>query len=641
MCGIVGIAGSAATGLGEAWVRGVVATGLQHRGPDGSGVWVGENAVLGHTRLAILDLSPAGAQPMASASGRTLLTYNGEVYRADELARRIPGVAWRGHSDTEIIAEHVERAGTAGLEDLHGMFALATWDLQAQRLTLARDRAGIKPLYWAQVGDGVAFSSELAPLCDLQGVDKTLDREALALYLSLGCIPAPWTICQGIRQLEPGYALILQPRSPPRIERFASPLGEPALAALSDPHEEDEALEAAILAAVGDQLAADVPVGVLLSGGVDSGVVAAAAARKTGRIKTFSIVHQDPRYDERIHARAIARHLGTDHTELEMPPGGMTRDELETLVDHHGDPFGDSSSLPTARLARLVREHVTVALSGDGGDEVFAGYPRYWQNDVVRHLARLPGPVRRVFLQGYGAVGPRLASERWRSPLRRVARAMQAAGRGPGEQALSTLTFFWPDEQAELLRPDRCCDADILERLVAARAPAGRDPAEPDACHRLEQRLVLPDDMLTKVDRMSMAASIEIRPPLLDDRIAQFAAGLPIGRKMHGREGKAILRALARRWLPPSTVDRPKMGFALPLLDFGGAVLADATRWALESADSPLRQVFLPEALSALAREFARLGDGIHPEDSAFRRAHRQWLLVVLALSLQRRGVLL
>jgi len=609
---------------------------LRHRGPDAQAVASLDGAVLGHTRLAIIDLSPAGAQPMTSASARSVLAYNGEVYNTAALRARLGGAPLRGHSDTELVLECLERDGLAALPVLNGMFALAWWRKDTRCLVLARDRTGIKPLYVAELQGAVAFCSELRPLMTVAGVDRRLDPAALQLYLALGMVPAPMTLWRGIRQLEPGEVLTVDSAGLVARSRLAEPIGawHPERAP-SDPAD----LPTLLQTCVTDQLVADVPVGVLLSGGVDSSLVAAAAARSVGTVRTFSVVHSDPRYDERTAARAVARHIGSDHVELEMPAGGLTDAELDDLVDHHGDPFADSSSLPTRRLAQLVRRHVTVALSGDGGDELFAGYPRYRENGWVAAAARA-GSWANAAVGGLATTATRMArgSDPIRGRLRRAARLFGLARRSAAERAVGTLTYYWPAEANAMLRPAYQAPPDQVETLVRGRAIAGLDPALPEGCHRLEQRLVLPDDMLVKVDRMTMAESLEIRPPLLDDRMVAFAEALPLRHKWHRGQGKWVLKELARRWVPAWVIDRPKQGFAVPLLQFGGEVLRERTRWALQGSDSPLRVLFEPAALAALQTEFATVGEGWRPEDSPFRRAHRQWTLVVLATALHRRG---
>lgn len=641
MCGIAGAVGSLAQSISGAREQQILKA-LAHRGPDASDVWRGDGVLLAHTRLAIRDLTKSGAQPMTSASGRSTIAYNGETYDFARLKRTLEasGVRFRGTSDTEVVLEHLERSGSDGLRDFNGMFGLAWWDGRRRELLLARDPAGIKPLYYAELAEGLVFASELKALLAVHDVDRRIDPLALSHFLSLGFVPAPWTIARGVRQLLPGHVLRYSPGQPASIRPYTSPIGVASvdMAEMSD-GDALEQLSGLLLQAAGDQLLADVPVGVLLSGGVDSSLVAAAAARRTGRIRTFTVVHDDPRYDEREPARAVADHIGSEHVEVEMPRGGLTHDELQGLVDHHGDPFADSSSLPTRRLAREVRKHVKVALSGDGGDELFCGYPRYSIGNLVERLSRYPRPLQSTaegVLSGAARFSPATGL---RSQLRRAARAFAIARRPAGERAVGTITFFWPDEQAQLLRPGLVTDPASLADLVLDRSLGHPRPDGADGCHRMEQRLVLPDDMLVKVDRMTMAESLEIRPVLLDQRLVAFAGRLPMRHKLRVGQGKFLLRTLARSWLPAWTVDRPKMGFAVPLLDFGGHVLQDATRWALESSASPARAIFTEEALAGFNGEFSRRGDGVRPEDSAFRRAQRQWAVVVLSLALSRLGI--
>jgi asparagine synthase (glutamine-hydrolysing) len=642
MCGIAGIVGPQSDRVGRTWLEETLAA-LHHRGPDGSGLWSDEDAALGHTRLAIRDLSDAASQPMRSISGRSLITYNGELYGYDATERTLceSGLRLRTSSDTEILLEALDRWGADGLTRFNGMFAVGFWHAGERTLTLARDPVGIKPLYFAKLGESLAFCSELRPLVSLPGLDRRLDHDALHLGLILGVIPAPWTLVRGIRQLLPGHALRWRDGQV-RMHRFARPIGEPdpdlveRLASSSE--ERERALEELLDEAVRDQLVSDVPLGVLLSGGVDSSLIASFAAARVQRVKTFSVIHANPAYDERDEARAVSRHLGTDHVELELPEEGLSEAEFLGLVDHHGDPFADSSSLPTRRLAREVRRHVTVALSGDGGDELFAGYPRYRIASMLDALARAPHWLTR----SVGHAAATLAGVtpgRGRQLFRRGSRALLASARPPHERAFATRTWFWGDELARVLLPTVQTKANPLRDLVKQRAVAGYPPERPEGCHRLEQHVVLPDDMLTKVDRMTMAESLEIRPPLLDLRVTAYAAALPFQDKIAHGEGKAILKRIARRRVPSWVIDRPKKGFALPLLDFGGDLLADQTHEILAAPSSPLRALFTPAALAAFGLEFHRRGDGALPEDSAYRRMHRQWLLVLLARAIERLGV--
>jgi asparagine synthase (glutamine-hydrolysing) len=635
MCGIAGIlcppapAHGLRIGLRDALEA--LARAMRHRGPDAAGVAVLEHGGLAHTRLAILDLSPTGAQPMWSPDRRHVIAYNGEVYNFAPLREALArdGESFAGTSDTEVVLRLLARDGPAALARLDGMFALALLDAQSGELWLARDRAGQKPLYWAPLaGGGFAFASELAPLLRVPGVDARLDAQGLAHLLTFGFVPNPWSLRAGVRQLRPGTALRLRAGAEPEEIRWVPEPAPAAPAPSGDLDALSRQLEEILSGCVREHLVADVPVGVLLSGGVDSSTIAALAARHSGRLATYSIVHRDPAYDERAAARAVAQAIGSEHHEIEFSDAALRDDELDLLVDHHGDPFADSSSLAVLRVTREMRKSVTVALSGDGGDEVFAGYPRFAQ---LRGLAALGRTPRAALLAGSSAAAA-LGGLRGRQ----VARALQAAAMPNARRMVAFTTLFWPEEQARLLRPEwQAGGAAALDALLEARgARLERDPVA--SAHWLEQRLILPDDMLTKVDRMAMAVSLEVRPPLLAAPVLDFAARLPFDAKHRGATGKRILRTLARRLVPAWVIDRPKKGFALPLEQHGGPVLADASRFALESAASPLRAIFRPVALDALAVELSRSGEGRDPEDSPFRRVHRRWLLTLLARTLLR-----
>ncbi len=639
MCGIAGIAGASDAHFAdapalEATLR-RLARELTHRGPDASGVVLSGRAGLAHTRLAIVDLTPTGAQPMRSPDGRHVLVFNGEVYNFLRLRAELEakGERFAGRSDTEVVLRILVREGAAGLARLEGMFALALLEVSSGEVLLARDRVGQKPLYVAELtGGGFAFASELLPLLHTPGVDARVSPEALSYLLSFGFVPAPWTLRRGIRQLLPGCAQRLRPGRPSEEIRFAPEPGPTAPLLEGGEEELSQRLERVLSDTVRDHLVADVPIGVLLSGGVDSSTVAALAARHVGRLRTFCVVHRDPRYDESAAARAVASALGSDHHEIELPETGLSPDDLDTLVDHHGDPFADSSSLNVLRLAREMRRHVTVALSGDGGDEVFAGYPRFGLLRWISRIARLPRPVR----QAAGVAAERLPGER----SRQLARALRVADMPATRRLVAYSTLFWPEEQARLLRPEwrlPAAGADLDALLIARGAGAESDPVA--AAHWMEQRLILPDEMLTKVDRMSMVAALEVRPPLVGDAVLDFASRLPFGVKHRGMAGKRVLRDLARRLVPSWVIDRPKQGFALPLLEHGGSVLDEATRFALEAEASPLRHFFEPAALADLARSLPRTRAGSDPEDSSFRRVHRRWLLVLLARALERHGL--
>ena len=633
MCGIAGILRAPGPGLDRDAALERLARALRHRGPDASGIATLAHGGLAHTRLSILDLSPTGAQPMWSPERRHVIAYNGEVYNfaplRDALARS--GERFAGTSDTEVVLRLLARDGPAALAQLDGMFALALLDAQTGELLLARDRAGQKPLYWAPLaGGGFAFASEIAPLLGVPGVDGRLDPQGLAHLLTFGFVPNPWSLRAGVRQLRPGTALRLRPGAEPEEIRWAPEPAPCAPLLAGDAESLSHELEAVLSACVREHLVADVPVGVLLSGGVDSSTVAALAARHVGRLETYAIVHRDPEYDERAAARAVADAIGSRHHEIEFSDAALTEDEFDLLVDHHGDPFADSSSLAVLRISREMRKSVTVALSGDGGDEVFAGYPRFGQLRWLSSLGRAPAPALRA--------AAALASAAGGLRGRQVARALNAAAMPRARRMVAFTTLFWPEEQAALLRPEwRAGGATALDALLDARgAHLETDPVA--SAHWLEQRLILPDDMLTKVDRMAMAVSLEVRPPLLAAPVLDFAARLPFAAKHQGATGKRILRTLAKRLVPPWVIDRPKQGFALPLEQHGGRVFAEASRFALESAESPLRALFEPAALARLATSLTAQGEGRDPEDSPFRRVHRRWLLALLARTLLRQG---
>jgi asparagine synthase (glutamine-hydrolysing) len=634
MCGIAGILPGSSSPLREpARLEAELArlaTELAHRGPDASAVERVARIGVAHTRLAILDLSEAGAQPMWSPDRRFLIAYNGEVYNFERLRRDLEaeGERFVGHSDTEVVLRLLCREGESGLARLEGMFALALLEASTGRILLARDRCGQKPLYVSDLaGGGFAFASELGPLLRVPGADGGLCPEGLSHLLTFGLVPAPFTLRRGIRQLRPGTALWLRAGEPPREKRFVPEPGPLEPRRGGDLEELSRELEELLSSNVRDHLVADVPVGVLLSGGVDSSTVAALAARHAGRLRTFAVVHQDPAYDERREARAVAEAIGSEHHEIELRDSPLTQEELDTVVDHHGDPFADTSSLAVLRLSREIRSHVTVALSGDGGDELFAGYPRFGLLRVAGAASRVPRSARK-------ALGHTCGWLNGQRP-RQLRRLLQAADLPPARRMVAFTTLFWPEEQARLLRSE-WTGADVagLDALLEARgASLESDPVA--SAHWLEQRLVLPDQMLTKVDRMSMAASLEVRPPLLGAPVLEFAARLPFEAKHAGLTGKRVLRRVARRLVPAWVVDRPKRGFAVPVTEHGGRVFEEAARFALESETSPLRALFRPKALEGLARLSMR-GEGREPEDSPYRRVQRRWLLTLLARTLER-----
>ncbi|MGE5502831.1 MAG: asparagine synthase (glutamine-hydrolyzing) [Actinomycetota bacterium] len=584
MCGIAGFVDPSGTDPGALDARGrAMAAALAHRGPDGQGVWTDAEAgvCLAHRRLSVVDLSDAAAQPMISACGRWVVAYNGEIYNHRDLRAELPDYPFRTASDTEVLLAAVARFGVEGaLDRVNGMFAFALWDRSARSLMLARDRMGIKPLYWRWAQGRLSFASEPRALKCLPGWTGGIDRESLAAFLRFVAVPAPRTIWPGVSKLEPGTLLTLRQGREPAITRWWD-LGAEAAAAPRLDFSDDEAtdrLEALLADAVARQMVADVPVGAFLSGGIDSSTVAALMCRAgRGRVRTFSIGFAEADYDEAPFARAVAAHLGTEHTELVARPA----DALE-IIPHlpalWDEPFADASQIPTALVSALARRHVTVALSGDGGDELFAGYARHvaaqrwWPR-----LAAVPHPVRAAASGLVRAVSPpawdaafRLLP-RHRRPaqagerLHKFATAMAADGPGAFHRALAS-TWHAPP----------------VPGVVRDHPPVFHGhPTE--AMQLADMAAYLPDDILTKVDRASMGVGLEARVPLLDHRVVRFALGLPMHQRIRDGRGKWLLRRVLNRHVPAGLVERPKQGFAVPIGDWLRGPLRD---WAEPMLDA-------------------------------------------------------
>ena len=558
-----------------------MAESLAHRGPDDRGVWADpETGVsLGHRRLAIIDLSPAGHQPMISPSGRFVLTYNGEIYNFEELRAELLGLGERfvGHSDTEVLLRALERWGVhAALRRTNGMFAFGLWDRAERELILGRDRLGEKPLFYGWMGAAFLFGSELKALRQHRAFQADIDRDALAEYLRHGFIPAPRSIYQGIRKLTPGTTIRVRPGdagSPPRPVPFWS-LDDDALRSdIATGLTEDETLQhldALLADAVRLRTRADVPLGAFLSGGIDSSLVVALMCEGTSKqIRTFTIGFEEAEYDESRPSAEVAAALGTEHTTVTVSPADAlaTVPSLPTVYD---EPFGDSSQIPTMLLSKLTRSAVTVSLSGDGGDEVFGGYNRYtWCRPVWSSIRWIPHGAR-SWVAGLLDVAP---STRWDAWMNRAAPALPARlrVRTPGTK-IQKLSGVMParniDELYELLishwKPGESIvlGADILSGATR-RAPIQLESVE--NMMYTDTLTELPDDMLVKVDRASMHASLETRVPLLDHRIVEFAWSLPLSMKIRAGVGKWAPRQLLYRRLPQEIVDRPKAGFGVPL----------------------------------------------------------------------------
>ncbi|MBI4577740.1 MAG: asparagine synthase (glutamine-hydrolyzing) [Planctomycetes bacterium] len=539
-----------------------MARALVHRGPDGEGYHLRGEVGLAHRRLAVIDLE-GGAQPMADASGEVWVSYNGEVYNFQELRRELEG---RGHRfrtrcDTEVLLAAYAQWGADLCPRLSGMFAFGLVDYRRGTLLLARDRLGVKPLYWALQGGRLYFASELKAL-RAAGVGGDLDEEALADYLALGYINAPRTVYRGVRKL-PGAHLLQVPLDrpgevPPRPRRWWD-LGFRPERGVADEEALVEELRHRLGEAVRRRLVSDVPLGALLSGGLDSSsVVALMRENATGRVQTFSIGFEDAAYDERTHARRAADHLGTEHHEEVVQPAGL--ELFEDLVRQLDEPFADSSALPTYRVSRMARRSVTVALSGDGGDEAFGGYVRYARMAQTRFLDTLSPRLRRAALAPLGAVVPE-----WLHGAGWISRATW----GPAARYHSLCGVFRPEEFPALLEPELARRLAAYHPLAAFEAAlGGSDRDGTDLVGRLQGLdlvTYLPGDILTKVDRTSMAVSLEVRSPFLDHEVLEFAARLPLSLRLGRRGAKHLLRRAAEAWLPPEIVRRRKQGFGVPL----------------------------------------------------------------------------
>lgn len=585
MCGITGFwqpEGTAATDLQSLACR--MAQRLEHRGPDDRGEWVDEQAGigLGFRRLAIVDLSPEGRQPMHSESGRYVIAFNGEVYNFGPLRCELEplGHRFRGGSDTEVILAAIEEWGLAGaVERFVGMFAIALWDRAERTLHLIRDRLGIKPLYYGWQGGTLLFGSELKALRAHPDFRTAIDRGALALFMRHSYVPTPYSIYRGLCKLPPGTILTLRSR----LEEDAEPVPfwsarEVAEVGVGDPFGGSEAeaidhLDALLREAVALRMIADVPLGAFLSGGIDSSTVVALMQAQSDRpVKTFTIGFREEGYNEAAHAAEVARHLGTDHTELYVTPE-EARSVIPKLPAMFDEPFADSSQIPTFLVSELARRQVTVSLSGDGGDELFGGYNRYfWGRAIWRRIGPIPAAVRAFGAKGLTAISP--AS--WDRQFARLGPLLPARARQrlPGDKLHKLAEVLAVDNAEELYqglishwkRPeDLVLGACEPETAITDRSRWATLPGFAQRMMYLDLVTYLPDDILTKVDRASMAISLEARVPLLDHRVVAFAARVPLSMKIKQGQGKWLLRQVLYRYVPRELIERPKMGFGVPI----------------------------------------------------------------------------
>ena len=610
MCGIAGfLARGPLTSEAASSIAREMADTVVHRGPDDAGVWLDLEAgvALAHRRLAVVDLSPAGHQPMLSGSGRWVIVFNGEIYNHRDLRRRLdahrPSISWRGYSDTETLLAAIECWGMEeALRASTGMFAFALWDREDRALYLARDRVGEKPLYYGWQNGVFLFGSELKALAAHPAFAGDIDRGALALLLRHGYVPSPWSIYEGVRKLTPGtYVRMAVGASGQHAGELTEPrpywsLRDVMTAGRAEPFEgaPEEAVDVLndlLLQAVRRQMAADVPLGAFLSGGIDSSaVVALMQAQSTRPVRTFTIGFDEVEYDEAPYAKAVASHLGTEHTELYVS-ARQALDVIPRLPNLFDEPFADASQVPTFLVAALARRQVTVALSGDGGDELFGGYDRYswtsriWTSRRRRWLSNVPLPLRRI---GAGAVLPFVAPESDTTLPGRLLRRLPAAygrrwtlGRIRKLAALVTCRtreeFYWRS-LSHWLNPAAIVRGTSLPETVVSEATSCAEALEfAEWMMAADTLSYLPDDILVKVDRAAMAVSLETRAPLLDHQVMEFVWRLPLSFRIRSNESKWILRQVLFRYVPMRLVDRPKAGFGVPLASWLRGPLRD---WA-------------------------------------------------------------
>ena len=616
MCGFTFVTGP------KARHRSVTEAGLEalkHRGPDGRGVWVAPDGcvALGHVRLAILDLSPAGAQPMMSSDGRAAIAYNGEIYNYRELVGQV-NVELRSHSDTEVLVELLRKKGAHAITQLRGMFAFAYWD--GEEALLVRDRVGIKPLFYAEQDGELAAASEIAALLSMGFGSKDIDLRAIDDYLTYHYVPAPRTGLRGIKQLPPGHLLRWRRGKPAEIQRYWQ---APLSVASSVPSAEE--VRSIVEDAVRCHLVSDVPVGVFLSGGLDSSSIVALAARHyAGCLKTFSVTfgNEGKRLDERAYASQVAQRYGTEHTEIEVRANAA--EILPDLVAHFGQPFGNPTATLSYALSRETRKHVSVALAGDGGDEVLGGYPRYLGVWLAELYGRAPRAARNGFEQALRCALPK--STEFGSMSSWAKRFIATAGSSDPETMYFRWLTFADAARKEALWLDR--DHSLASEMPThpyefVRASTTDRPSMRmrDAAALVDIESFLPQNVLTYGDRMSMAHSLEVRVPFCDHVVIERLGAMPLSAKMPGGVQKGIFRWAMRNDLPRGVVLHKKIGFNPPIAQWFNQDLRPLLSDYLGDAAVRRRGLFRPDAVAKLREEFERG----HPES-----AHPLWALVVL-----------
>ena len=597
MCGLIGVFDPNQQ-LGADSLRNIAAqmtSAIVHRGPDDVGHWVDSQArvAFGHRRLSIIDLTEAGRQPMVSANGRWVIAYNGEIYNTSAIRELLGEMRYRGHSDTEVLVEAFAKWGVeATISRINAMFAFAAWDTQENELWLARDRFGEKPLYYGWHGNVLLFGSELKALAAVEGFSPDIDRQALGMLIRKISIPAPSTIYRGIKKLAPGSLLRVRGgQDRPEPMRYWDPATVASGIELNPPRGEEvvDELEELLTSVVKSRMESDVPLGAFLSGGVDSSTVVALMQKSsTQQVKTFTIGFREAGYDESPHAKAVAQHLQTDHTELKLTANDALA-VIPKLSRIYDEPFADSSQIPTYLVSALARQHVTVALSGDGGDELFGGYDRY---RVFERLHKYRNAFPQSILKTSGKAMSSLSVETWnkigRSPI--AAFAPKSVRVRTGERMHKLAKLLQSSGNGDLYQQLLSVNTDPASLVIGyqeshAEGIHSSDRSSFEDAMMTDTYDYLPDDILAKVDRASMAVSLEVRVPLLDPDVFSFAWGLHPDDRMKNGIGKWPLRQLLNRYVPAEIVERPKMGFGVPINKW---LRSDLRGWASDLLDEQL-----------------------------------------------------
>jgi len=624
MCGIAGIInldGRAA----DAGLLARMNEAIRHRGPDEEGTHLDGRVGLAMRRLAIIDLA-GGQQPIANEDRTCWIVFNGEIYNYRELKKSLEGLGhrFRTDCDTEAIVHAYEQYGADCPKHLRGMFAFAVWDERRQELFLARDRVGKKPLLYAKAGGSFVFGSEFSALLSHPAISREVDREALHYYLSFMCVPAPLTAYRDIRKLEPGHSLTLTRDGEVKTERYWQPDFTKKIK-ISEEEAGERAVEL-LREAVRVRLMSEVPLGAFLSGGVDSSAVVALMAEESGApVKTFSIGFDERDFSELHHARRVAQRVGAEHHEFVVRPDAM--EVLPLLVEHYGEPYADSSAVPTYYVSRETRRHVTVALNGDGGDECFAGYERYAAMRLSETYRRLPGLLRERVIRNAAELMP--ASELRRGRVRSLKRFLQAASLPPVERYLRWVSVFDPRAKQELYTDEfrgETSGHDARQWLAPWFARAN-GAGVVDAALLADTMTYLPNDLLVKVDIASMAVSLEARSPFLDHHVIEFAASLPEGLKLRRLTTKYLLKRALRGLLPRENLTRGKMGFGVPVGHWLRGPMQGFLRENLLSERSARRGLLRADAVRRLVELHTR-GERDY--------AHQLWTLLMLELWFQR-----